>query len=168
MSRYVSVTLLFAALAALVGAQGTSGPNPAEQARMLRRNSELLKATDNSSLDLTEKYTAFERAGTCNGLVKVWAGAVVKAMNDGDAARAAEFGEHLNKVADRGVADNLRLARKTIPANSPSEQDLYRLRDDAKGELDKVDAAIREQSSLQPLRKSLAESSAHIESATKK
>src|SRR5262245_25824037 len=168
MSRYISVTLLFAALAALVGAQGPSSPSPVEQVRLLRRNAELLNATVNSSLDLTEKYTALDRAGTCNKLVQVWAGAVVKAANDGDAARAAEFGEHLNKIADHGVADNLRIARGGIEPNSPSEQDLFRHRDDAKRELERVDAAIRSQSSLQSLRDSLTKSLDHIKAATER
>lgn len=167
MSRYVSVTLLFAAVAALVGAQGPSGPAPAEQARLVRRNKELLTATVNNSLDLTDKTGALERAGICNKLVHVWAEAVMTAVNDGDTERATEFGRHLNKVADVGVAENLRQARKDIQPDSPSEQVLFRHGEDANRELNRVDAVIGTQSSFQSLRDSLAKSRAHIDDATK-
>src|SRR5262245_32437526 len=121
MSRYVSVTLLFAALAARVGAQGPSPAlAPPDQARLLKRNRDLLKATVDSSLDLTDdKNSPLDRAAACNKLVKVWAGAVEQAVRDRDSARAREMGGLLNKVADHGVAENLRIARKEIQRSSP-------------------------------------------------
>src|SRR5262249_47215762 len=97
MRRYVSVTLLFAALAALVGAQGPATLAPADQARLLRRNQKLLEATVASSLDLSDKVSPLDRAGACNKLVKVWAGEVEQAVRDRDGARAAEMGGHLQK-----------------------------------------------------------------------
>src|SRR5262249_32299547 len=137
MSRYVSVTLLFAALAALVGAQGPTGLGAPDQARLLKRNRDLLKATADSSLDLTDKGSPLDRAAACNKLVRVWAGAVEQAVRDRDAARASEMGGLLNKVADVGVADNLRAARRTIPENSPNEHELFDRRDEARSEIDR-------------------------------
>jgi hypothetical protein len=171
MSRYVSVTLLFAALAALVGAQAPAGLAPAQQARLLNRNRELLEATVNSSLDLTESKGPLERAAACNKLAKVWAGAVEQAVRDRDANRAAEMGGHLHKVADVGIAGNLQIARRDIQPNSPSESELYRRRDEARRELDRVEKvlseAIRIDSSrdLQALLESLTLARRHIESA---
>ncbi len=171
MSRYVSVTLLFAALAALVGAQGPTSLAPADQAKLLRRNQKLLEATVASSLDLSDKVSPLDRAGACNKLVKVWAAAVEAAVLERDGARAAEMGGHLQRVADVGVAENLRLARRNIPENSPSERELYLRRDEAKQELDRLtnvlNEAIRANSArdLQDLVDSLTAARTHIESA---
>src|SRR5437899_3978711 len=144
MSRYLSVTLLLAGLAALVGAQGPAGPTPADQARLLTRNRDLLRATVANSLELTDKYSPLERAGTCNKLVKVWAGAVEQAARDHDAARAAELGGHLNKVADVGVAGNLRTARAKIEPGSPMEDVLFRHRDQALEQLRRLEQILKD------------------------
>jgi len=168
MSRYVSVTLVFAALAALVGAQGpTPALAPPDQARLLKRNRDLLKATVDSSLDLTDKNSPLDRAAACNKLVKVWAGAVEQAVRERDAARASEMGGLLNKVADYGVAENLRIARKDIQQNSPMERELFKHRDDARKEIDRLTSVLDAMSlrELQPLIDSLATARRHIDSA---
>jgi hypothetical protein len=165
MSRFVSVTLVFAALAALVGAQGpTPALAPPDQARLLKRNRDLLNATVDSSLDLTDNKGPLERAGACNKLVKVWAAAVEQAVRDHDAARASEMGGLLNKVADYGVAENLRIARQKIQPDSPMERDLFKHRNDAREEIDRLTSVLVAASSrdLQPLIDALKAARAHI------
>src|SRR5262245_10218916 len=167
MSRYVSVTLVFAALAALVGAQGpTPGLAPPDQARLLKRNRALLQATVESSLDLSDSKGPLERAAVCNQLVKHWAGAVEQAVRDRDPDRAREMGGLLNKVADHGVAENLRVARDNI-SGGPAQDALNKQRDEARKELDRLTGVLTAESSrdLQPLIDALTTSRKHIESA---
>lgn len=159
MSRYASVLLLFAGLAALVGAQAPSGLTPVQQAQLLARNRELLKSTVENSLELGEKTDHLERAGTCNRLIKVWASEVERAARNREVARAAELGGHLSNVVERGVANNLRSARRQIEAGSPMERKLFLRQQEALQVLqpleDSLGQAAREQRDLENVRQSV-------------
>lgn len=171
MTRYAWVVLLFGGLAALVGAKGQSpSPSATEQAQQLARNRQLVRATVESSLELGEKADPLERANTCNRLVKVWAGAVERAARDEDIARAVELGSHLNRVVERGVAGNLRTARKNIPIGSPMERELLLRRDEA---LDMIrllevtlDQISRDRRELNPVVTALSQVRRSVESST--
>jgi hypothetical protein len=167
MSRYTSVLLLFAALAALVGAQDPAGRGSAlDQARLLSRDRQLLRAAVENSLELTSQTGYLDRAKTCNRLVKVWAHEVEDAARSKDQFRANEMGGLLNRVVESGVVKNLRSAREKIQEGSPMEQELFHRRDEALDALRPLEEIVRGAGNeLKSLADSLSEGRRRVESA---
>ena len=172
MSRYLWVTTLFIVLAALVGAQGPTAGSPADQAKLLSRNRQLLRMTVENSLDLGAKESHLEKAGTCNRLVKVWAGEVERAAKSDEVARAVELGEHLNRVVEQGVAGNLRSARKRIEVGSPMEQQMFDRRDEVVSALASLETtlgvAARDHRELAAVLTALSQARRSVQASTNK
>jgi hypothetical protein len=167
MSRYVSVFLLFVALAALVGAQDPSARiSPFDQAKLFSRDRQLVQAAVENSLELTNQTGYLDRAKTCNRLVKVWANEVAEAARAKDQARANEMGELLNRVVEAGVAKNLRSARDRIQEGSPMERELAQRRDETLAVLRPLEEVLRTAGrDLESLSAALTQGRRNVESA---
>ncbi len=168
MSRYTSVLLLFAALAALVGAQGQAPVSPLDQTRLFARDRQLVQAAVENSLELTSQIGYLDRAKTCNRLVKVWAHEVEDAAKAKDQARANEIGGLLNRVVEAGVAKNLRSARDVIQEGSPMERELDLRRQEVVDILIPLENLLRQSGrELESLAQALASGRRSVESAAK-
>jgi hypothetical protein len=167
MSRYVSVLLLFASLAALVGAQGSAGlPSPKEQADLLSRDRQLVRAAIENSLELTSQTGYLDRAKTCNRLVKVWAHEIEDAARAKDQPRTSEMVGLLNRVVESGVVKNLQSARQKIQEGSPMERELFLRRDEALDALRPLEELIRNAGrELESVAASLSQGRRSVESA---
>lgn len=172
MSRWIWVTAFFIAISALVGAQGPTSRTAADQSRNLTRNRDLLRATIDNSLELGSKDGHLDKAGTCNRLVKIWAGEVERAAKGSEVARAVELGDHLNRVVEHGVAGNLRSARKVIEVGSPMEQQLFDRRDEVLNVLRPLESALgdaaRDHRDLNALVAALRQVRSNVEDSTRK
>jgi hypothetical protein len=142
--RFVTTILVSAALATIVGAQGSSKPSLAEQVKMIQRNRELYKIAVYNGLNQTEKVDPLDRARVSSELAKDFGDEMRKAAASHDAARVVELGQHLNRVVDQGVAANLSQARQTIKAGSKWEEALFERRDQAIEELKSLEESIRQ------------------------
>jgi hypothetical protein len=142
-------------LASFAGAQDVRRLSPAEQARLLSRNISLLQVTVAGSLELADQTDALDRVDACHRLMKVWAKEVEVAARQGDSFRAAEMGQYLNRVADQGLAMNLRAARSHIPPSTPDERRLWQRRDAALQDLESLEQTLadlaRGQRELRPV-----------------
>lgn len=165
MSRWLSVAGVSALLAAIVGAQGQTGNSPADQARLYQRNKQLVRAAIESSLELSDKNADFDgyfaRADICTRLAKRWAAEVESAARSNDRGRTVEMAGLLDRVIDRGVVANIKMARLGIEVGSQSEKDLIRRRDDAI----KVLTPLEE---IEPARESVKANIEKLKVATKK
>jgi hypothetical protein len=166
MNRWLSAVCLSALLVAIVGAQGqTPGISPADQARLYQRNKQLVRAAIESSLDLSDKNADFDgyfaRTDICTRLAKRWAAEVESAAKSNDRGRTVEMAGLLDRVIDRGVVANIKMARQGIEVGSQSEKDLIRRRDDAI----KVLTPLEE---IEPARESVKANIEKLKVATKK
>jgi hypothetical protein len=98
-------------LAALVGAQGpTDRSSPAEQARLLQRNREMIRELVDGGLELSEKAEPVNKVDSCNRVARKLAEEIGKAARGGESARVVELCQHLATLLDKGIAPNLRTA----------------------------------------------------------
>jgi len=142
--RFVTTILISAALATIVGAQGSSKPSLAEQVKMIQRNRELYRIAVHNGLNQTEKVDPLDHARISAELAKDFGDEMRKAAASHDAARVVELGQHLNRVVDQGVAANLSQARKNIKAGSEFEKALFDRRDQAIEDLKSLEENIRQ------------------------
>jgi hypothetical protein len=146
MLRTALTTAVFAALAAWASAQG--GPAPGESAgeRMDRfaRNRALLEQLVARGVELADADDPLRRATVCHAAAGEIGGRLREAVAAGDAARAAELAEYLGAVAHDGLLPTLRDARQAIPAGSPEEVHLVKLRDAAADGLGRAAADVPE------------------------
>lgn len=167
MRRHAVSFGLLALMCAVVGAQGPSRSlPPAEQAKLLGRNRGLLKATIDNSLELGGSNDPLQRVGACHQLVQFWANEVEQAARERQSPRAVEMGELMNRLVERGVAENLRIARQDIKPGSLSEPELFRRRDEAVQTLKKLENQLDDAPrDLHPLRDAVAAGRQSVESA---
>ncbi len=144
MRRSVGWVVVLAWWCGGAGADNASRLPLSDQAQLLRRNRALVQVTVSGSLELADLNNALDRVESCQRMVRVWLREVEAAARSGDVPRALEMGEHLNKVADRGVALNLRVARNHIPPSTPDERRLLQRRDDAVRDLEQLEAVLAE------------------------
>lgn len=148
MSRWLTIVLVCGSVAAWVGAQNKTPVSPAVQARLYQRNHQLVRLAVESSLDLSGPTSTFhgslERAAICTKLARRWAAEIESAARLKETDRASELAAHLERVIDRGVSANLRLARQKIEEGSELEKDLFRSRDEALGILEPLGTALRQ------------------------
>ncbi|MCX7702026.1 MAG: hypothetical protein N2039_14210 [Gemmataceae bacterium] len=144
MKRLAGWLLSLALLCGWAGAQNPGRLPPSDQARLLSRNRALLQATVAGSLELADSDSALERADSCQRLVRVWLREVEAAARSGDVSRAVEMGDYMSKLADRGVASNLRAARKQIPPSTVEERQLLQRRDEAVRDLEQIEGVLTE------------------------
>jgi hypothetical protein len=106
--RLLALTLVFI-LATLVGAQGdNSRVTPAQQAAMLERNRELLKATIDTGLELTSDNGPLDRAAMCTKLAGKWSDAIRSAASSKETSRVHELDQRRDeaiKVLDKLESD---------------------------------------------------------------
>ena len=167
MKRLLAMTLVFI-LATLVGAQGDSSRvTPAQQAAMLERNRELLKATIDTGLELTSDNGPLDRAAMCTKLAGKWSDAIRSAASSKETSRVHELGKHFETVIDRGVVSNLRDARSKIKSGSKQESELDQRRDEAIKVLDKLESDLAGPQEFEPVRKQIHAGRDKLEKATK-
>ncbi len=142
MNRFMITCLSAAVLVSWVGAEGPTGPAPAEQAQLFQRNREMIQELVNGGLDLAGETSSLKRAERCNRLARTLADEVAEASRDREAGRVLELAEHLRDLMDHGVAANLAQARTTIKPGSQDEETLTRLRDQARRLLEPADALL--------------------------
>ena len=165
MKRLLSLTLIFI-LATLVGAQnGASRPSPADQAKMLEKNRELMKVTVEKGLDLTTKNGSLERAVICTKLAGEWSKAIQAAASAKDSPRVRELGGHFDTVLNQGVVNNLQRARKEIAKGSQEEKQLELSRDEAIGVLKGLEDVLRGAQEFEPVVKKIHEGRSKVEQA---
>lgn len=144
MKRLAGRLLSVALLCGWAGAQDPARIPPADQARLLSRNRALLQATVAGSLEIAGLDSALERVDSCQRLVRIWLREVEAAARSGDVSRASEMCDHMNTLADRGVASNLRAARRQIPPSTAEEQRLFQRRDLAVRDLEQIENVLSE------------------------
>jgi hypothetical protein len=140
----VPLTTVLVMLASLAGAQVPHRLPLADQARVLRENMALLQVTVAGSLELADQDNALDRVDSCHRLIKFWAREIEAAVRQGNPSRASEMSTYLNKIADGGVASNLRAARKLIPPSTPDERLLLQRRDAALHDLEVLENVLAE------------------------
>ncbi len=165
MSRWLTAAGISALMVAIVGAQTQAPVSPADQAELYQRNRALVHAAIDSSLELSDKDANFDgyfaRADICTKLAKRWADEVKTADDAKDRERTAEMAGLLNRVIDRGVVENIKMARKGIETGSQYEKDLFRRRDDAIKVLEPLEG-------IEPARQSVKDNIDRLKDAAKK
>jgi len=128
MKRLLFLAVNFVLLSTLAWADiADTPPAPAEQARQLHRNWNLVKALVDGSVQLAGEEDPLRRANTCSEVVEHFANEIGQAADDRDSDRAAELGRHLCDLLDNGVAGNLNTASKIIPASTTGNQELLKV-----------------------------------------
>lgn len=165
MSRWLSTAVFSALMVAIVGAQTQAPVSPADQAALYQRNKALVHAAIDSSLDLSGKDANFDgyfaRADICTKLAKRWADEVKTAASANDRDRTVEMTGLLDRVIDRGVVANIKMARQGIQSGSQYEKELFRRRDDAIKVLEPLEE-------IEPARQSVKDNIDRLKDAAKK
>jgi hypothetical protein len=141
--RTILTTAVLAALAAWASAQNPA-PGEAAGERMDRfaRNRSLVESLVARGVDLANTNDPLQRAGVCHDTAAELGGRLREAVAADDPVRVAELTEYLGAVAHGGLIPNLEDARQVIPARSPEEEKLLKLRDDAAAGLGQAEAAV--------------------------
>jgi hypothetical protein len=105
--------------AAFVWADEDAEISAEERARSLRHDLELIRQLVKSGLVLSEQKDPLERAKSCNQLAGRLSEEIKQAAVQKDGLRAADMGQHLQALLERGVASNLNLVRRKLTAGSP-------------------------------------------------
>ena len=99
-------------------------PESEERLRQLQRDLDLIQTLVDEGLKLAAEEDPMVRARTCNHLAGALVQEIQKAAETKDEKRAAHLGGYLKTVLVRGVAENLDLARRDLPQDSPRQQEL--------------------------------------------
>jgi len=121
MKYFLSATLL--ALSGLALATDWPGESE-ERLRQVQRDLQLIQTLVDQGLNLAAEEDPIVRARTCNDLAGALVQEIQKAAETKDEKRAAHLGGYLKTVLVRGVAENLDLARRDLPQDSPRQQEL--------------------------------------------
>jgi hypothetical protein len=119
----LSLLVLAPALIGQVLADDDS-PTPTDRARALQRDQQMVQALIASGLQLAAEKDPLRRADQCNRLADHYAVEIKQAVKNKDAVRAAQFGQQMQALLTRGVAQNLAVARA---APKPDETEIHRL-----------------------------------------
>lgn len=143
MLRIASTLLVFATLSAWAGAQGpAAGITAADRLKMLRTNRMLIETLVNDNIDMARFDTPLRRADVCYRTARSLREAVQTAAEEQNADRVAELFGHLDSVIRDALEPNLAAATRTIPAGSPDESELKKLRATALKDFDDLRGSI--------------------------
>lgn len=171
MKRLLTSMLLFAVLNGVVSAQTRRSASPPELAKLFARNRGMLDDLVSGSIRLSGTSDALRRTESYTPVLKSLSSEMQRAIDDGDAIRAAELGRHLTSLFDRAVTPVLTSARQRIPNGSQDESKLFRLRDQSTDLLATIEKSIRDgeekksSPELRMLLKSLESSAAKVRKA---
>lgn len=112
----------------------------AEQLQMLGANRELLEDLLEQGTNLTSANTPIDRAAECQRSSDRLARELRAALAKSDADRAAEIGDHFEKVVVQGFVPNLEIARKNSKVGSPDYERVRELHLDATAKIRALDA----------------------------
>ena len=115
--------VLLSALA-LAGHVLAGDETPADRARALQRDQHLVQTLIASGLKLAAEKDPLRRADHCNRLADSYAVEIKRAMQNKDGLRVAQFGEQMQALLTKGVAQNLTVARAAL---KPDEPEINRL-----------------------------------------
>ncbi len=144
MTRRLLLSLFFAGLTAITQAAHSPPPDPEDEGARFRRNLALLEALVQSSVKQVQAVEPLPQAEACAEAARPFLTEIQAAAEQGDAARVAELGRHLQDLLERGVAANLRAARRQIPNGSAEEPRLLRAFRDAVSVCESFSASLRE------------------------
>lgn len=97
--------------------------------KQLYRNRTLIQTLVDGGIRLAAQDDSLRRADSCSDMAKGLAIEIGQAAHDREADRAAEMGQHLHDLLQRGVARNLRSVRRTVQSGSTAEMEMERVRD---------------------------------------
>jgi hypothetical protein len=131
MIRHAACLMIFAALAALAGAQGPKpGLTAAQQHQLFQRNRVIIETLVESSLEICDNSGSYLRRTKSYRKVIMGLQAELSGAADGsDAARVAELGKHLDTVMRQGLAPSLQKAVQQIGRDGTGKKDLQEIRD---------------------------------------
>jgi len=116
--------LVLLVVPALAGHVLADDSTPADRARELQRDQGLVQTLIASGLKLAAEKDPLRRADHCNRLADSYAVEIKRAVQHKDAQRAAQYGQQMQALLTRGVAQNLAVARA---APKPDEPEINRL-----------------------------------------
>lgn len=108
-------------------ADETLPPGASDELRRFRDNNSLLRALVNGSVLLAKEKDQFKRAELCTVVARFFATEIQHAASNRDGPRAAELGQHLHDMLQRGVAANLGTVVSNTPAGSARDADFVKL-----------------------------------------
>jgi hypothetical protein len=120
----ILIRLLVLAAAAALASQGLADDSPVDRARQLQRDQGMVQTLVASGLQLAAEKDPLRRADHCNRLADRYAVEIKRAMQNKDGLRVAQFGEQMQALLTKGVAQNLTVARTAL---KPDESEINRL-----------------------------------------
>ena len=142
MRRTMLTLIVFAALSAWAGAQGTAPLSAEIQIKQFQSNRILIENLVSHGIELSKADNPLQRAAACRQTARTLANSLENAARDKDADRVAEFAHLYGEVVRDGLVPNLEAASNSIPAGSPQWADLQTIRDKAKADFEGVHSSI--------------------------
>jgi hypothetical protein len=138
MIRNASCLMIFAALAAIAGAQGSkTGLTAAQQQQLFQRNRAMIQTLVDSSVEISNQSNDYlKRSEAYRKVIMEFQRELGNAADGSDAARIAELGKHLDTVMRQGLAPNLKRAHDQIGPNGTGSKELRDIRDRTVGLVD--------------------------------
>jgi hypothetical protein len=139
MRRSLVTLVVFAALAAWAGAQGSTPPlDAATQVKLFKSNRILLGSLVGHGIDLANAENSLKRAEECRKTATTLANSLGQAASDQDPDRVVELAGLMRDVVRDGVVPNLNEAQSEIRPGDPRYTQLLKERDNATRDLDNL------------------------------
>lgn len=144
MKRFLLVSVFVVLPTAWGLADAPGGVSIFDQGKYLERNAPLIEKLVDDGLHLAEQKNALDRAKACGSIAAELADEINKAARNKEAARATELSLHLQIVLQRGVAANLRTARRDIYPGSSEDAKLFKSTKDAADLIHRLEAQLKD------------------------
>jgi hypothetical protein len=140
MRRSLVTLVVFAALAAWAGAQGSSPPlDAATQEKLFKSNRILLENLVGHGIDLANAENSLQRAEECRKTATTLANSLdYAATSEQDADRVIELAGLMRDVVRDGLVPNLNEAQAEIRVGDPRYAQLLKVRENATRDLDNL------------------------------
>jgi hypothetical protein len=136
MFRRTLTTVTAALMAAVVGAQGSKDPTPAQRAKLFERNREVIEQVVKQTVESAKTPNDHvKRANTYYKVLYQFNTEIAKANDAHDTARVEELTRHLQTVLDKGLGPTLIRARDQV-AQGTGVEEYRKAKDDLMAQVD--------------------------------
>ena len=123
MIRHTLSVVTAAFLSAVVGAQGPTGPSPAQRGELFKKNRPVIEKLVDQTLESAHTPSNYvKQANSYYPVLYKFNTEIAQAVRDHDDARVVELTHHLETLLDKGLAPTLVHARKQVEAGTGNEE----------------------------------------------